>query len=91
MTVRFTPPQLQVARHSATLCRLADEVCSSTLPAEMRVLQQFPQNELRLILISEGRQPASIKLPRNWLYAQLTEDEIRERLQALLSEKVPSE
>jgi hypothetical protein len=84
MTIRFNPPQLENARYSETLCRLAEELAPEGFQGELRVLQTFPDEPTRLVLIQTGSWPASIQVPRGWLYSQKPEMEVRERLAELM-------
>lgn len=84
MTIHFNPPQLAAARNAGTLCRLATELGEPDVPAEIRVLQSLPDCNTRVVFITQGEKPASLELPRNWLYSELTEDQVREPLEELL-------
>ncbi len=83
MKITFNPPQLAVARQAATLQRIADELAPADCSGELRVLHPYRDEPLRLVLIQPGRWPASLELPRTWLYEDHTEYELRERLAEL--------
>jgi hypothetical protein len=83
MKIVFNPPQLGVARQAATLRRLAQELAPEECTGELRVLHPYREEPLRLVLIQTGHWPASLELPRTWLYEEHAEYEIRERLEEL--------
>jgi hypothetical protein len=84
MNIRFNPPQLEAAQRSETLRRLAEEMVPEDFQGELRVLQNFPDEPMRLVLITSGSWPASLQLPRSWLYSEVSEHEMRSRLAELL-------
>jgi hypothetical protein len=83
MKIVFNPPQLAAARQTATLRRLAHELAPKDCSGELRVLHSYRDESLRLVLIQTGRWPASIELPRTWLYEENAEYELGERLAEL--------
>jgi hypothetical protein len=85
MNIRFNPPQLGVARRSETLRRLAEEMVPLDFQGELRVLHRFSDEPIRLVLITSGSRPISIEVPGSWLYADLPEEEMRERLAQLVA------
>jgi hypothetical protein len=84
MNIRFNPPQLEAAQQSETLRRLAEEMVPQGFQGELRVLQNFPDEPMRLVLIKSGSWPASLQVPRSWLYSDVSEDEMRGRLGELI-------
>jgi hypothetical protein len=84
MNIRFNPPQLEDAQRSETLRRLAEEMVPQDFQGELRVLQSFPDEPMRLVLIKSGSWPASLQLPRSWLYSEVSEKEMRTRLAELI-------
>lgn len=86
MNILFKPPHLCVARRAETLRRLAEELAPQELQGELRVLHPFLDEAMRLVLISAGSSPISIEVPSSWLYADLPEEEMRERLAELMQE-----
>jgi hypothetical protein len=84
MTVRFNPPQLESARLSELLLRLAAELAPNGVNGELRVLRTFPLEPMRLVWIREGKKPASMDLPNDWLYTEIPEKEVRDRLRELV-------
>lgn len=83
MKIIFNPPQLEVAPQATTLSRLAQEIAPPDCAGELRVMHPFRDEPLRLVLISSGRWPQSMELPRTWLYEEHAEYELRERLAEL--------
>jgi hypothetical protein len=84
MNIRFNPPQLEAAQHSETLRRLAAEMVPEDFQGELRVLQNFPDEPMRLVLIKSGTWPASLQLPPSWLCSEVSESEMRHRLAELI-------
>lgn len=89
MNFQFIPPSLRDAPHSAAVCRTASEMIPPSMAAELRIAQPLPNDEMWLIFICEGRERASISLPGNWLYAELSDSDIRVRIAALLDRPEP--
>ncbi len=83
MKIIFNPPQLAVARQASTLRRLAEELAPVDCAGELRVLHPFREEPMRMVLIRSGRWPASVELPRTWLYDEHTEYELHERVAEL--------
>ena len=77
MTLQFIPSQLEAARQSETLRRVAHEMAPADFQGELRVLQNFPGQPMRLVLVGTGRTPSSTEVPRTWLYDDVSEDDIR--------------
>jgi hypothetical protein len=84
MTVRFNPPQLQSARVSPVLVRVVDELATPGRDGELRVLRSASQEPMRLVFIGEGREPASVSLPGDWLYSEVGEAQVREQVARLV-------
>jgi hypothetical protein len=84
MNIQFNPPQLEAARQSETLCRLVHEMAPRDFQGELRVMQNWPDEPTRLVLIKAGSWPASIEMPRGSLYSELSETDLRDRLAELM-------
>ena len=83
MKVLFDPPQLGAARQARTVKQLAQEMAPPDCFGELRVLHPTGEEFVRLVVIQAGRWPASIELPRTWLYEEQAEYELRERMAEL--------
>jgi hypothetical protein len=89
MNVLFNPPQLQAARQASALQRIANDIVEPKVPAELRVLKKSHDSETHVVFITEGREPASFEFPGDWLYSDISEEELREQLAGLVGRGTP--
>lgn len=85
MNVRFTPPQLQSSRVAPLLVRVLDDLAIPGRGGELRVLRGVAEEPMRLVFIGEGKEPASVSLPSDWLYSEVGEAQVREQVARLVS------
>jgi hypothetical protein len=83
MKIRFAPPDLEKAHHVSTLCRLVEEMTPPGMDGEIRLVQVWPDQPSRLVLMPDGRHQVSVNVPIDWLALEQSEAAIRGHLQEL--------